>query len=148
MIGTAALLAIGAAACSSRDDGGRTANDRERPAASEESAQQDAELLGRRVLQLLDHAAAYRSSHRGRLPATVAQLGLDSLTPDMVQRVRTRDRSPVAHVAFRRPATRAIAWCEADVIALEEASLNAGAFRVWCERTGGETDSFTVGGTE
>jgi hypothetical protein len=148
LIGTAALLALVAAACSSPDDGSRTASDRGRPAASAESAQQDAERLGRRVFQLLDHAAAYRSSHRGRLPATVAQLGLDSLTPDMVQRIRARDGSPVAQVAFRRPAMRAVAWCEADVVALEEASLNAGAFHVWCERPGGQADSFTVGGAE
>lgn len=78
----------------------------------------------------------------------MAQLGVDSLTPDMVLRLGARNDSSIARVAFRRPGDRALAWCEATAEALEEASLNAGAFTVLCQRTGGAVDSFTVGGAE
>ena len=145
MIATVAAIALAATACSSPEADRRSADARE-PGGAEADAQRDAERLGRRVFQLLDQAASYRGSHRGRLPATVAQLGIDSLTPDMVQRLRARNDSSVAQVAFRRPGGHALAWCEASTEALEEASLNAGAFSVWCERAGGVTDSFTVGG--
>ena len=145
MVAAAAFLF--AAACSSPGSGSGTADATHRRDAPEASAQDDADRLGRHVFQLLDQAAAYRSSHRGRLPASVAQLGVDSLTPDMVQRLRARGDSSVAQVAFRRPAAHALVWCEASVEALEEASLNAGAFSVWCERAGGGADTFTVGGS-
>jgi hypothetical protein len=144
----AAALALASAACSSSDTAARSADDGGRAAASPATAQQDADLLGRRVIRLLDEAAAYRSSHRGRLPATVAQLGIDSLTPDMVQRLDARNDSSVARVAFRRPDARAVTWCEASVEALEEASLNAGVFTVHCQMAGGQADSFTIGDTE
>jgi hypothetical protein len=142
---TAVAICLAAAACSSPETDRRTADARDSD-GSGAAAQRDADRLGRRVFQLLDQAASYRSSHRGRLPATVAQLGIDSLTPDMVQRLRARNDSSVARVAFRRPGGHALTWCEASTEALEEASLNAGAFTLWCERAGGATDSFTVGG--
>src|SRR5690606_1394686 len=108
-----AVALVVAAACSSPDAAARSADTGGRAAASPASEEHDADLLGRRVFRLLDEAAAYRSSHRGRLPATVAQLGLDSLTRDMILRLGTRNDSSVARVAFRQPEGHTLSWCEA-----------------------------------
>lgn len=78
----------------------------------------------------------------------MAQLGIDSLTPDMVLRLGARNDSSVARVGFRRVQGHALEWCEATTEALEEASLNAGAFTVLCRRPGAAADSFTVGSGE
>lgn len=143
MIAATAALIGAVVACSPPDGGSPAAGGSGTP-----GAEQEAEQLGRQVLRLLDQAASYRGSHRGRLPTSVAQLGTDSLTAETVLRLADRNDSAVAQVAFRRTEGRALAWCEASTEALEQASLNAGEFAVWCARVGGEPDSFTVGGAD
>jgi len=116
-----------------------------RPSAgSSEQAQQEAEQLGREVADIVDRVMAYRSSHRGNLPVSYRQAGIDSLTPEFVRRLSRQGDVPVVTIAFRRTAGREVASCDGTNLVLEDKLLRAGAFDVSCRLAGGGTRIFTV----
>jgi len=92
----------------------------------------DAAVLGREVFRLIDKAADYRGSHLGHPPVELRVMGVDSLAPLFVRRIRVVNDSSVVTVAFRQPAGRTVASCEGNPQILEEASLSGGTFTVVC----------------
>jgi hypothetical protein len=115
-------------------------------APSTDPTQRDAQLLGGEIFEMVDRAADYRSSHRGRYPASVAQMGIDSLTPSTARRLSSADKTLSVTVAFRRSAGHALAACTGTIDVLEDASLNDGKFGVNCVTPSGEPDSLRVAG--
>lgn len=115
-------------------------------AASTDPTRRDGQLLGGEVFEMVDRAADYRSSHRGRYPASIAQMGIDSLTPATARRLSTGGGALSVTVAFRRPAGHALAVCTGSVDVLEEASLNEGKFGLSCTTPTGRTDSLRITG--
>ena len=67
------LLGILLTACSSKE--AREEAERRKQAAVE------AEMLGQEIFDLVDRTMAYQSSHSGRLPRRLRDVGIDSLTP-------------------------------------------------------------------
>jgi hypothetical protein len=104
----------------------------------------DAALLGREVFRLIDRAADYKGSHRGRPPANLRQMGIESLAPLVVRRIRIVSDSSVISVAFRRPRGRTVASCEGTAQALEEATLGGGTFTVVCTTASGTLAKYEV----
>jgi len=135
---TAAALA--AAACGrgsdERPDGAGTL-----PASSPAA---EADTLGRELFELADVVASYEASHRGRRPASLRQLGLDSLAPQLVRRLHRRGDTLLLEVAYRRPGARAVHACTGTTDLLEDASLHGGAFPALCRDASGAADTFTI----
>lgn len=132
-------LALGVTACGSRPDRGSADH---APAVNSE-----AESLGRELFQLVDRASDYQSSHRGKLPATIAQLGIDSLTHTTVRRLVEGETPPAVQVAYRHAGGHGLTECHADSRILEEAALNEGRFSVTCSGPGKAPDTYKVGGS-
>ena len=112
--------------------------------ASMSPAQRDAEVLGRELFDLVDRILGYKSSHQRRLPASLRQAGIDSLTPTMVRRFRRVGQRPVVEITFRRQEGHQVARCEGTPDVLEDALLRGGGYTVDCTMVGGGTRSFTV----
>lgn len=108
--------------------------------ASPGASRDDQRLLGRELYELIDRAADFRASHRGRYPASVAQMGIDSLTPATARRLSSRGDTLTVTVEFRRPAGHALASCTGGAEALEGASLNTGRFPASCITPDGEVE--------
>ena len=98
--------------------------------------QRDAQVLGREVFELVDRAVDYRGSHRGRPPATLKQMGVESLTTTTVRRIVNVQREPVVTVRFRQPAGREIVSCWGESRILEDASVN-GRYSLMCTASSG-----------
>jgi hypothetical protein len=98
--------------------------------------QRDAQVLGREIFDLVDRAVDYRGSHRGRPPATLKQMGVESLTTTTVRRVVNVQREPVVTVRFRHPAGREIVSCWGESKILEDASVN-GRYTLMCTANSG-----------
>jgi hypothetical protein len=92
----------------------------------------DQQVLGRQLFELIDRAADYRSSHRGRYPASVAQMGVDSLTATTARRLSSGDGTLRVTVEFRRPAGHVLVSCSGGADALEGAALNSGKYAASC----------------
>ena len=122
----ACLVALAlAGACRSADRAGRSGAKADEPPA-------DVQTLGREIFELVDRASAYRSAHRGRFPASVAEMGVDSLTPSTARRLAAVDSGLRVTVAFRRPAGHGVVSCDGTGDVLESASLNAGRVPITC----------------
>lgn len=121
-------------------DGGSAAG---KPAAPE-TAQAEAEQLGRELADIVDRVMAYKSSHRGNLPNSYRQAGIDSLTPEFVRRLARQGDVPVVTIAYRRTAGRELLSCEGTNLVLEDKLLKDGAFDVTCRLAAGGTRIFTV----
>ncbi len=106
--------------------------------ASPDASRADQRTLGRELFELIDRAADFRASHRGRYPSSVAQMGIDSLTPATARRLSSSRDTLTVTVEFRRPAGHALASCTGGADALEGASLNAGRFPASCITPDGE----------
>jgi hypothetical protein len=130
-------------ACGGKDDPKQAAD---APRAELPPDQQDAETLGREVLDLVDRAVDYRGSHRGRPASSLRQLGIDSLTSTTARHLLNVNREPVVTVQFRRADGREITSCRGDSHILEEASLNAGRFTLMCTSRSGAQRPIQVGG--
>jgi len=111
-----------------------------------QTPEQDAQVLGRRIFELIDRAADYRASHRGRYPLTVAQMGIDSLTPATAARLSARDTNLTVTVEFRHPESHALASCTAGTDVLEFAALNEGKFSTICTTPDGHVQPLQVDG--
>ena len=108
-----------------------------------DQAQNEATQLGAEITNVLDRVLAYASARSGRAPATVAEVGLDSLTPKVVRRVSRQGLDIVVTAAFRRPAGRAVTECHGSNRVLEELSL-MGHYELTCSVAGGGVRTFTI----
>jgi len=108
-------------------------------------AQADANQLGRELFEIVDRVMAYRSSHRNRLPTSLRQVGLDSLTPLFVRRLSRQGSDPLVTIAFRRPEGRVLRSCAGTSMVLESSVLHDGTFDVKCELTAGGVRHFEIG---
>jgi hypothetical protein len=97
----------------------------------------DAQQLGTEMFELIDRIADYRSSHEGRPPKTLRQLGVDSLTPNTIRRLAVQGRTFTVTVVYRRPEGRTVQNCSAGEDALEQAALSEGRFAVSCDTPSG-----------
>jgi hypothetical protein len=108
----------------------------------------DQQVLGRQLFELIDRAADYRSSHRGRYPASVAQMGVDSLTATTARRLSSEDGTLRVTVEFRHPAGHTLVSCSGGAEALEGAALNSGKYAASCITPEGEARPLQLeGGT-
>ncbi len=121
--------------------GDQSSNQRSQAPISPDQA--EAETLGRELFDIVDRVMAYRSSHRGNLPVSYRQAGIDSLTPQFVRRLSRQGNAPVVTIAFRRPAGQLLS-CEGTNLVLEEKQLRDGAFTITCRYQAGGTRVFTV----
>ncbi len=98
--------------------------------------QRDAQALGREIFELVDRAVDYRGSHRGRPPASLRQMGVDSLTPSTVRRITSFQREPVVTVTFRQASGRELISCRGTSQIIEEASVE-GRYVLMCTARSG-----------
>lgn len=118
-----------------------------RPAAdapSADPAQTDANELGRELYDMMDRVMAYRSSHRNRLPTSLRQAGLDSLTPAFIRRLGRQGTDPLVTIVFRRPEGRVLRSCAGTSLILESSMLHDGRFEVQCDLAAGGSARFQV----
>lgn len=142
-IRAAALVALTAApACKSEER--KQADARAVVQAEQHTPQGSAQMLGRELADIVDRVMSYRSSHRGQLPTSLRQAGIDSLTSVFVRRYSRRGDSPYVTIRFRNTADRAVAECSGTNVVLEDAMLHEGRFEVSCEMTGGGSQTFTI----
>lgn len=114
------------------------------PIASESA---DANRLGTEVLRLLDQLAEYRGANRGRLPRSIRDLGIDSLTRELARSV-SRDAGGIrVTVAFRNTAGHALARCSGGLELLEAAAIAQGGYLLSCTTTSGESRQIEAGGS-
>lgn len=139
------LLAATLAACGG--DKPTPAPRREASAPPADPAQADADTLGRELYDIVDRVMAYRSAHRNRLPGSLRQAGLDSLTQLFVRRLGRQGDEPLVTIVFRRPAGHVLKSCAGTSLVLETSMLNEGGFAVQCELVAGGTQPFSVGGS-
>jgi hypothetical protein len=133
-----AVLTVAALACN------REKRKRAAIQAAEHTPQGNAQLLGRELAQIVDRVMAYRSSHRGQLPASLRQAGIDSLTPVFSRQFTRQGSDPLITIRFRDQTGRQVAACRGTNMVLEDAMLHAGRFDVTCELTDGGTQTFTI----
>lgn len=104
------------------------------------AAEEEAAILGREIFDLVDQAMSYRSSHRGRLPKSLRELGIDELTTSTSRSLSLTGNVLQVTVGFRQPAGRTLVGCRGTSAVLEEASLSGGEFSVICNLVqGGST---------
>src|SRR5215207_6115687 len=126
------MLAFVVAACT----GTGSSSSRSQPLSDLPPDDRDAHVLGREIFELVDRAIDYRGSHRGRPPATLKQMGVESLTTTTVRRIVNVAREPVVTVRFRQPAGREIVSCWGESKILEDASVN-GSYTLMCTASSG-----------
>lgn len=107
-------------------------------------AQQDARFLGKEVLNVLDQVLSYRTSHRGRMPKSLREVGLDTLTSATIRRLTPENDQPYITVRFRSTAGRQVRSCRGGRDALDESTLSGGAFTLDCVLIDGTTTSIHV----
>lgn len=142
---TVLLLAATLAGCG--EDTPKPAPPRQPPPVSTDPAQADADLLGREVYDIVDRVMAYRSAHRNRLPTSLRQAGLDSLTPMFVRRLGRDGGEPRVTIVFRRAEGHVVRGCAGTSLVLENSMLHDGAFDVECDLVAGGSRRFWVGGS-
>jgi hypothetical protein len=107
-------------------------------------AQADANELGRELYDIMDRVMAYRSSHRNRLPTSLRQAGLDSLTPAYIRRLGRQGSDPLVTIVFRRPDGHVLRSCAGSSLILESSMLHDGTFEVQCDLAAGGSARFQV----
>jgi len=105
--------------------------------------EKEAAQLGAEIISVLDRVLAYASARSGQAPATIAEVGLDSLTPKVVRRVSRQGRDLVVTAAFRRPTGRAVTECHGTDRVFEDLSI-LGHYELICIVAGGGTRAFTI----
>jgi hypothetical protein len=108
-----------------------------------EQAAAEAQMLGQEVWDLVDRTMAYQSSHSGRLPRRLRDVGIDSLTPTTMRWLKVRRGSPHVTVAYRRPAGHLLISCSGSDAILEDLALS-GAFELVCTDGDGAESRFSV----
>jgi hypothetical protein len=98
------------------------------------------------VFATIDAVLSYRSAHQGRLPTSLRQVGVDSLSKFTIRRLTVQDGGPLVMVVFRSSEGTQLVGCKGTGDIQEEASLNGGAFTVTCVLHSGEAASYKVQG--
>jgi hypothetical protein len=106
-------------------------------------AAEEAQMLGQEVFDLVDRTMAYQSSHSGRLPRRLRDVGIDSLTPITMRWLKVQGGSPRVTVAYRLPAKHALISCSGSDIILEDLALE-GSFQLDCTAGGGVESRFRI----
>jgi hypothetical protein len=101
------------------------------------TAAEDAEGLGHEIYDLVDRAMSYRSAHRGHLPGSLKELGVDELTRTTARTLVTTDGIPEVAVAYRSSTNHLLASCRGNSGILDEAALSGGGFSVICTTVAG-----------
>jgi hypothetical protein len=143
-LGAAGALLLLAALAACRSSSGAKAPTADRAVDTLPPELRDATILGREIFDLVDRAADYKGSHRGRPPQSLRQMGMDSLAPLVVRRIAVVSDSSMVTVAFRQPRGRRVASCEANARILEEAALNGGKFSLVCSSASGSLARYEV----
>jgi hypothetical protein len=112
--------------------------------AEDIQAQEEAEFLGADLFEVIDRVVSYKTSHRGNVPRSLRQVGIDSLTGATARRLTIEDDKPTVTSAFRRTEGRKLQLCIGDSDNLEEAALNGGEFTVRC-LSAGRLEAIKVG---
>ncbi len=132
------VLAVGLAGCSGskkKPAGERASGQQQEPG----SAQADADVLGREIFDLVDRAMSYKSAHRGRLPRSLKELGVDALTPITARTLVVSGSVPDVTVEFRAKPNHTLGSCHGTSSILEESSMGGGEFSVMCNLLAGGT---------
>ncbi|HET9602738.1 MAG TPA: hypothetical protein VFO96_00505 [Gemmatimonadales bacterium] len=116
------------------------------PRTAADSAEADATTLGREIYHLLDLASDYRGSHRGRLPQTLRNLGIDSLTSDIARSINASAGQFTAGAAFRDRTGHFWVACTGELKVLEDAVIGAGRYTLTCISPAGEPHEVQAGG--
>ena len=114
-----------------------------RAATKPATPEQEAQVLGHEIYDLVDRAMSYRSSHRGRFPRSLRELGMDELTRTTSRSLTLHGRSPEVTIAFRDTTGRRLASCLGTPAILEDATIR-GSYTLTCTYVGGGATSFTV----
>jgi hypothetical protein len=109
--------------------------------------QDEANLLGRDVFAAMDAVLSYRSAHQGRMPVSLRQVGVDSLSRLIIRRLSARGSVPMVTAVFRSLDGRQLASCRGTSEVQEEASLNGGTFTVSCLLRSGEESGYKIQGS-
>ncbi len=136
--------ALMAAGCGHDDQPGAGAASAGGRAPAVSSAASDAAALGREIYDLTDRAMSYRSSHRGRFPRSLRELGVDELTPATTRSLSVAGAVPTISVGFRSTANRTLSACRGTSAILEEAALSGGEFAVTCTLAAGGSTTLRV----
>jgi hypothetical protein len=138
------MVAVLLAGCHKEEPAPKSSGPPPTPKNPEAQAQQEAEFLGHDVFETVDLVMSFKSSHQGRLPKSLRETGLDSLTKETVRRLSVRDRVPQIASMFRRTDNRRITACRGTNDILEEASLNGGEYTIRCTLRSGDEVGFKV----
>lgn len=129
--------------------GGGSPSDRRDAAASsaagsESTADSDAEQLGEEALRVMDDVMAYGTSRR-RLPGSLREAGIDSLTSTTARWYAMEDGRAVVWVAYRNPAGHSLEACSVDRQSLEDRGLAQGGYRARCRDATGTVADRLIG---
>jgi hypothetical protein len=125
------LVILALSACSGSKKP-KASNSSAQAEAGPSGTQTDADLLGREIFDLVDRAMSYKSAHRGRLPKSLKELGIDALTPTTSRSLMVNGAVPDVTVQFRTTRNHSLTGCHGTSSILEEASLGGGEFSVIC----------------
>lgn len=114
--------------------------------AAPKTPQDEANVLGRDVFATVDAVLSYRSAHEGRMPVSLRQVGVDSLSRLTVRRLTVRGGAAEVTAVFRSTEGRDLTACRGGGEIQEEASLNSGVFTVACTSRSGEVTNYKVAG--
>jgi hypothetical protein len=133
------VLLVLLAACSGKDN--RTVSTTTNTSAEGSSTMDtDAATLGNEIYGLVDQAMGYKSAHRGRLPRSLRELGVDELTRATSRTLSASGGEPSVQVEFRNLESHSLRSCRGTSAILEEASISGGEFTLICTTTtGGST---------
>ena len=129
------------AACSGKDKPAAA------PVVTADSAstpQAEAVVLSRELYDLVDQAMSYKSAHRGRLPRSLREMGVDQLTHSTSRTLTVSGGEPTVLVEFRNLGVHALRNCHATSSILEEASISGGEFSVICTTVSGGSTTLKV----
>jgi len=107
-------------------------------------AEQDARFLGKDLVDILDQVLSYRTSHRGRIPRSLREVGIDSLGSATIRRLGVQNDQPIITVLYRQPAGHQVRSCRGGRDVLDESALSGGAFTLDCILADGSSGSVHV----
>jgi hypothetical protein len=136
----ALAMGLGIVACGAKPENPQ----RRGGSAPVDPAQAEAEAMSRELVDVLDWVVAYKSAHQGRIPTSLRQAGLDSLSPEYVRRVGRDGRLPVITIAQRRPRGHQVASCTASSQILEDRVLRDGTYELPCAMVSGGGRTFVI----
>ena len=137
-----ALIAAAATLACGSDDQSRTDGSSGAPVVTKRVSE-DATALGQEIFELADRTMDYVGSHRGRLPGSLRDLGIDSLTTTTARHLTITDKIPVITVEYRRSDGHQLSACSGTHEILEQSILR-GEFTLTCRWPSGAEDTVNV----